>query len=69
MQQEKQNTNSRPSAILVGPFTPEEAARLRSVRTHLYENAEYLDRVLDDHRLRFARFLKEQGEISDDNDA
>jgi hypothetical protein len=66
MPQEKPTSNSRKSAILVGPFTPEEAERLRSVRTHLYENAEYLDRVLDEHRLRFARFLIEQGEISDD---
>lgn len=59
-------TPNRQSALYVGPFSKEEAERLSTVRTHLYEKAEYLDRVLDEHRMRFARYLREQGDISDD---
>jgi len=66
MSQEKSSHANLQSALLVGPFTPEEAARLRSIRTHLLNNPQYLDRVLDEHRLRFVRYLMEQGEISDD---
>jgi hypothetical protein len=64
----EQPTNNRQSALFVGAFTPEEAERLNSVRTHLYEKAEYLDRVLDEQRLRFVRFLVENGDISDGGD-
>jgi hypothetical protein len=63
------STPNRQSALYVGPFTPEEAERLNTVRTHLYEKAEYLDRVLDEQRMRFVRFLIENGDISDAQDA
>jgi hypothetical protein len=63
-------TPNRQSALYVGPFTPEEAHRLSNVRAHLYEKAEYLDRVLDEQRLRFVRYLIENGDVSEgDGDA
>ena len=65
MSQEKASTPNLQSALLVGPFTSEEATRLRSIRTEILKNPVYLDRVLDEHRLRFVRYLVEQGEIDD----
>jgi hypothetical protein len=65
MSQEKATSANLQSALLVGPFTNEEATRLRSIRTEIMKNPVYLDRVLDEHRLRFVRYLVEQGEISD----
>ncbi len=66
MSQEKPSHTNRQSALLAGPFTQEEVNRLRSIRTQILNNPQYLDRVLDDRRLRFVRYLVEQGEISDD---
>ena len=66
MSQEKASSSfNPPSAILVGPFTNEEATRLRTIRTEIMKNPVYLDRVLDEHRMRFVRYLVEQGEIND----
>lgn|GEM_PF-950886 len=56
-------------AIIDGPFTTEEAKRLKVVRTQLYQCTEYLERVMDEHRLKFVRYLIEQGDLSDVADA
>jgi hypothetical protein len=46
-------------------FAWEEAVKLLNLRDHLYENAEMHQRVADDNRMQFARWLYEQGEITD----
>lgn len=44
-------------------FSWEEAMKLISVRTHLHKNTEMRERMEDDYRMHFARWLYEQGEI------
>jgi hypothetical protein len=44
-------------------FYWEEAIRLLYLREHLYENEEMHQRVCDDLRMQFVRWLYEQGEI------
>lgn len=58
---------STQSALLVGPFTAKEQSDLVKLRSQLMEKPQYLDRVLDERRLRFARYLLEHGELSDIN--
>lgn len=45
-------------------FTQNEAIKLVYQRVHLYENSEMRQRVHDDRRIQFARWLYEHGEIS-----
>jgi glutathionylspermidine synthase len=47
-------------------FAREEAERLLLLREHLYENPEILQRMAEDNRLLFARWLYEQGEMYED---
>lgn len=56
--------NSRP-ATLGGNFTADEADRLTTLRRNFNSHAEYLGRVLDEHRLEFARWLVEHGKLDD----
>ena len=51
--------------LLSQGFTWDEARKLQHQRTHLYENVEMQQRMADDSRIRFARWLYEQGEISE----
>ncbi len=51
--------------LLSQGFTWDEARKLQHQRTHLYENIEMQQRMADDSRIRFARWLYEQGEISE----
>ena len=44
-------------------FAWKEATRLLELREHLHENAEMRQRMADDYRMHFARWLYEQGEI------
>lgn len=44
-------------------FVWEEAVKLLQQRLHLYENTEMRQRVADDSRMHFARWLYEHGEI------
>ena len=44
-------------------FAWKEATRLLELREHLHENAEMRQRMSDDYRMHFARWLYEQGEI------
>ena len=46
-------------------FAWEESVKLLNLREHLYENAEVRQRQADDYRMQFARWLYEQGEISE----
>ena len=44
-------------------FAWKEATRLLELREHLHENAEMRQRMADDYRMHFARWLYENGEI------
>lgn len=46
-------------------FMWEEAVRLIHLREHLYENPEMQQRMADDSRMHFARWLYEHGEMSE----
>ena len=46
-------------------FLWEEAITLLSLREHLYENAEMYQRITDDHRMQFAKWLYEHDMVSD----
>jgi hypothetical protein len=46
-------------------FVWEAAAKLLNLREHLYENPEMRQRMAEDHRMLFARWLYEQGEITE----
>jgi hypothetical protein len=50
-------------------FVWNEAEKLISIREHLYENAEMRQRMQEDYRVQFARWLYEQGEISEIGEA
>lgn len=61
-------SNSSKPAMATGNFTPEEWARLNALRTNFRSRAEYLERVIDDRRLEFARWLVEHGKLSEGSD-
>ncbi len=46
-------------------FILNEATRLLHLRDHLYENAEMRQRMDNDYRMHFVKWLYEQGEISE----
>ncbi len=46
-------------------FYWEEAVQLIRLREHLYENNEMRERISDDLRMHFVRWLYEQGEINE----
>ncbi len=62
------NNNQLP-ATLGTSFTSEEMARLDALRRNYTNHAEYLERVIDDRRMEFARFLIEHGRLSESLDA
>ncbi|MHB8599956.1 MAG: hypothetical protein ACYDER_24500 [Ktedonobacteraceae bacterium] len=52
--------------LLETGFAWEEAEKLLDLRDHLYDNAEMHQRMTDDYRMHFARWLYEQHEINED---
>ena len=44
-------------------FAWQEATKLLNMREHLYENGEMRQRMTDDYRMHFARWLYENGEL------
>lgn len=58
------NTNGRPTT-LSGNFTADEVARLTQLRTNFHAHTEYLERVVDERRLEFARWLLDHGKLSE----
>ena len=52
--------------LLVQGFSQKEGTRLMYMRENLYENAEMRQRVTDDCRMHFARWLYEQGEMHEE---
>ena len=51
--------------MVTGNFSQEELARLNALRTNFRSRAEYIERVIDDRRLEFARWLVENGKLSE----
>jgi hypothetical protein len=51
--------------MLTGNFTPQELARLNALRMNFRSRAEYLERVIDDRRLEFARWIVANGKLSE----
>ncbi len=51
--------------LLSGGFNWEEAVKLLHLRDHLYSNEEMRQRVANDHRMQFVRWLYEQGELKE----
>jgi hypothetical protein len=49
--------------LLALGFEQEEARKLVDLREHLYDNAEMRQRMAEDYRMHFARWLYEQGEL------
>lgn len=49
--------------LLATGFELDEARKLVEMREHLYENAEMRQRMAEDYRMHFARWLYEQGEL------
>jgi hypothetical protein len=52
--------------LLETGFAWEEAEKLLSLRDHLYDNVEMRQRMTDDYRMHFARWLYEQKEINEE---
>jgi len=46
-------------------FTSDEFARLNSLKTNFRSRAEYLERMMDERRLEFARWLVKNGKLSE----
>jgi hypothetical protein len=63
-QDHQQNANT-PNAVLGNCFTSEEAARLLSLRETFNARADS-QRVLDERRLEFARWLHETGRLREE---
>jgi hypothetical protein len=53
-------------ALMKAGFVWEEAIMLLYLREHLYENAEMRQRMTDDQRMHFARWLYINGEMNED---
>ncbi|GAC1565239.1 MAG: hypothetical protein NVS3B14_02300 [Ktedonobacteraceae bacterium] len=49
-------------------FVWDEAIKLLDMREHLYSNTEMRQRMADDPRVQFARWLFEQGELKEHED-
>jgi len=60
-----EHTQSTLDALLEAGFDWEEAVTLLHLREHLYDNSEMRQRMENDHRMHFVRWLRENGEVSD----
>lgn len=58
------NPNGRP-ITLSGNFTADEISRLMQLRSNFHVHTEYLERVIDERRLEFARWLLDHGKLSE----
>ena len=59
------NEQAQLNALMKSGFTPDEAARLVYLHDNLYSNSEMQQRMANDQRLQFARWLYEQGEMQE----
>ena len=51
--------------LLAAGFSRQEAMKLLALRENLYENSEMRQRMENDYRMHFVRWLYEHGELSD----
>lgn len=58
------NIAGRP-ATLGANFSTDEIARLVDLRRTVHEHTEFLERVIDQRRLEFARWLLDNGKLSE----
>jgi hypothetical protein len=56
---------TRLTSLLESGFTWEEAIRLLNMQEYLYENSEMRQRLSDNYRIHFVRWLIEHGELSE----
>ncbi len=56
--------NGRPT-MLGNNFSTDEMSRLEDLRQNYHNHAEYLERVIDDRRMEFARWLVENGKLGE----
>ncbi|HVB73543.1 MAG TPA: hypothetical protein VNE38_08295 [Ktedonobacteraceae bacterium] len=52
--------------LIENGFVWDEAVKLLHMREHLYSNAEMRQRMADDARTQFARWLYEQGQLKEE---
>jgi hypothetical protein len=57
--------NTDISSIPIDLFSAEERERLARMRDGYHHHTEYLERVIDERRLEFARWLAENGRLSE----
>jgi len=65
MQSQEYPLNGNTSSALVGIFSPAEAERLARMRDTYHHHVEYLERVIDERRMEFARWLVDCGRLSE----
>lgn len=65
MPQEHLNNIIGPPATLGANFSAAEVARLVDLRRSVHEQTEFLERVIDQRRLEFARWLLDHGKLSE----
>jgi hypothetical protein len=65
---ESTNDSVQLDVLMETGFSREEATRLSHLRKHLYENVEVRQRLSNDNRLQFARWLFEHGEMDENLD-
>lgn len=65
MEQEQLPSPKQQGAILVGPFSTDEAEKLLNERVKYRESTEYLERVTDTHRRDFVRYLLAMGDLEE----
>lgn len=63
-QEHQNNVTGRP-ATLGANFSADEIARLVDLRRTVHEHTEFLERVIDQRRLEFARWLLDNGKLSE----
>jgi hypothetical protein len=63
-QESSNNINGGPTTFGAN-FTADEVARLVDLRRSVHEHSEFLERVIDQRRLEFARWLLEKGKLTD----
>ncbi|MFI5272322.1 MAG: hypothetical protein ACHQ4H_04730 [Ktedonobacterales bacterium] len=65
MPQDFSNNSSGAPAALSGNFSADEVSRLVVLRHNVHADTSYLGRVIDQRRLEFARWLLENGKLSE----
>jgi hypothetical protein len=66
MSAQDSHLNNNGTPIMLGQnFTPEEATRLHNLREYFRAHADYLERMVDERRVEFVRWLIETGKINE----